>query len=128
VKETANGNVACALHLRLFKGAASEALGAAWLETASIEAQPRIRDGTGDGREASTAIAELPWSARSWWNAVEESLRVGVPWMLKNGLDGALLDDLTGVHHDDLIGELGDELEIMSDEQEAHLEFVFEAA
>ena len=48
--------------------------------------------------------------------------RVGVLRIGEQGIDRRLLDDLAGVHHQHVVGHLGDHAEIVGDDQDRHAE------
>ena len=53
-------------------------------------------------------------------NRVDQLARVGLARVAQHFLDGAVLDHLAVAQHDDAIGDVGDDAEIMRDEQHAH--------
>ena len=50
----------------------------------------------------------------------EQALRVRVMRALEDGLAVGLLDDLAGVHDDDVVGHLGHDAEVVGDEHDRH--------
>lgn len=55
-------------------------------------------------------------------DAGEEGLGVGVLGRVEDVLDRALLDDFTAEHYEDAVGDILDDAEVVSDEDEAHAE------
>src|SRR5690554_1850076 len=58
--------------------------------------------------------------------AREQSARVRMSRALKELANGRVLDDLSGVHHGDLVCDIGDDPEIVCDENDAHAELTLE--
>ena len=56
-------------------------------------------------------------------NAGEQAARVGVQRVLENVFDRALFDDLPRIHHGDVVGDTGDDAEVMRDQDQRHAEF-----
>ena len=52
-------------------------------------------------------------------HGVQQRLRVLVLGVVEDLLDGALLDDLAEPHHRDVVGEAGDDGEVVADQDEA---------
>src|ERR1051326_2989011 len=50
--------------------------------------------------------------AAARWQQIEQAERVRVRRTCEQFLHGSMLDDLTGVHHRDVIGHLGDDAEV----------------
>ena len=56
--------------------------------------------------------------------AVHQADGVGMPGRLEDGVHVAVLDDLAGVHDDYPLGELGDEAEIVGDQDRRRMRLV----
>ena len=67
----------------------------------------------GAGRDFAVLDARLR-------NRVDQLAGVGLTWVAQHLLDGAVLDHLAVAQHDDAIGDIGHDAEIMGDEQYAH--------
>ena len=50
----------------------------------------------------------------------EQPLSVWMEGLIEEGLDGGVLDDFAGVHDGDGVGDLGDDGEVVSDEDDGH--------
>ena len=53
-------------------------------------------------------------------DGVHQPESVGMLRIVKEGVDGSLLDDPPGVHHRDAIANLGDDTQVVRDQQDAH--------
>src|SRR3954452_5689557 len=51
-------------------------------------------------------------------DAVDQPLRIGMPWLAEQGLGRSFLNELARIHDADPVAALGDESEIMRDEEE----------
>ena len=87
---------------------------AAALEQAAGGEVQRVGDDALDDLEPFALLAE----AR---DRGEQALRVRVMRLGVDGVDVGPLDDLAGVHHDDLVGHLGDHAQVVGDEHDRHL-------
>ena len=57
-------------------------------------------------------------SRAAFGDAGEQAPRVGVARPREEVVDRRLFDDAAGIHHDDIVGDLGDDAEIVGDEQD----------
>jgi len=86
---------------------------AALVEPAAVRPCARARSDTAYYRQPRTL--RMPSRERS-----EQPLSVGVPGMMEYLLGGALLDDLTRIHHGDPVAERRNHSEVMTDQQHRH--------
>ena len=61
-------------------------------------------------------------------NAVEKGTGVGVLGGAENFFNGALLDEFSFEHNQNTIGEIGDDAEVVGDEEDGHAELITEIA
>jgi len=93
--------------------ALGDPMGAARSERAAGRERRQRGDGAGNRNEPRGAF-----EARS---GAEKTLGVGVARAAKNFGDATLLDDTSGVHDGDAIGDLGNDAKIVSDEEKRKL-------
>ncbi len=60
--------------------------------------------------------------------AFEERAGVGVAGAVEDVAHLALLDDLAGIHHDDVVAELGDQAEIVRDDDDGRVQLLLQLA
>jgi len=56
----------------------------------------------------------------------EQRLEIGMLWLSEDVGDGARFHDLTAIDDDDLIRDIGDDAEIMGDDQDRHVELLLQ--
>src|SRR5439155_106644 len=88
-------------------------------ERAAVQRVERVRDLTGNRvqpapRHRGFVVERAPWQA------LEQSARVWMPGSLEQLLDVALFDHAPAVHDDDAVGDLGDDAQVVGDEQHRH--------
>ncbi len=62
------------------------------------------------------------------WQRAQKPHRIGVPCPLVNLHNGASFDDVSGIHHIDLPGKVGDYTQIMGDPHDSHPKLLLEAS
>ena len=95
-------------------GASGGGAGAPWREGATGREAAGRRDGAGDVLQAGLVEAE-------GGNRGEETLRVRMARGGENVADGAALDNASGVHDVEALHVVGDDAEIVRDEQDGHV-------
>jgi hypothetical protein len=96
---------------------------AAGVESAPLGQGQRARHG------ARNTHQRLPASrgAVDTWDRAEQTPGVGHPRLAEQGSDRSLLDGPAGIHHHHPVGHLGDDAEVMGDEQDRHPELLLQA-
>ena len=98
------------------------------LEAAARVERAALRhvDQAGRGaRDRQQPVAAVPVEAR---HRAQQSPGVGVLGLVEDLLRGAVLDRATGVHHQDVVGELGDHPEVVGDDDDRGVELPLEVA
>ena len=57
------------------------------------------------------------------WNRPQQGSQIGMLRVLKNVVEGAAFHDFAAVHHHDFFGDVGNDPEVMGDQQHRHVEF-----
>ncbi len=99
-------------HLR----ALLEGVGAAGTEVAPLRGLEQRRRNPGDLRQPLG-----PWAVEPGEGA-EQAPRVGVLGVVEDVVERALLDDPARIHHADAVGDLGDDAEVVGDDDHRHPE------
>ena len=95
--------------------------GAARMEGAARRQGREVRHRTLDGGEPRLVVAELRQGA-------EEPDRIGMLRLVEEGRDRGLLDDSPCVHDGDLVGDLGDDAQVVADHDDRRAELGMELA
>src|SRR5258706_15748342 len=99
------------VQLRFDTAAELPVIRAARFEAAGRRQVERVRPGALDGRDLAAALLEPR-------DRLDEAHRVRGTRLDEDVVDGPLLDDLAGVHDDDVVDHLGDNPEVVGDQQE----------
>jgi hypothetical protein len=94
------------------------------VERAALREVQRVGHVAGDRLEA-LLVRRCPVDAR---DRVHQAQRVGHLRVLEDAGDVGLLDGAAGVHDDDAVGHLGDDPEVVGDEQDRHADLVLQLA
>lgn len=103
-----------------FFSAAVERFGASWEEGA-------VLCWLGEFGRLAGDLAEVGVGAVDAGEGGEEGVAVGMEGLFEEFADGAFFDDVAGVHDGDVVGDLGDDAEVVGDEEDGGAAFLAEA-
>src|SRR4029453_12767814 len=92
--------------------------GAAISENAALRARAHLRQEPRNGREWRDILA-----AAALRQAAQQADRIGVAWIAKDVLGPSLLDEAAGIEHAHPLAHLGDDRQVVADEEDRGREF-----
>jgi hypothetical protein len=90
-----------------------------WVKSATRGWIHGIRDLTADGFPGEPGHLQI-------WNGIEKHARVGMAWVLKQGLDGGYLHHPAQVHDTDTVGDMVDNGKVVANEKVSQFELSLE--